>query len=87
MLKHDYSFFLLGNIYSRCYNIYKKKSSVLIKMSICKSKYIDGPYEKTIYEMNLPSKNETQQLLWYEYYMKINQLLYNSSKIKKKSDK
>ena len=50
-------------------------------MKICEC-YVNGPYEKTIYEMNLPSKNETQQLLWYEYYMKINQLLYNSSKIK-----
>lgn len=48
-----------------------------MKISEC---YVNGPYEKTIYEMNLPSKNETQQLLWYEYYMKINQLLYNSSK-------
>ena len=65
---------------------YKIINYLPVSMKICEC-YVNGPYEKTIYEMNLPSKNETQQLLWYEYYMKINQLLYNSSKIKKKPDK
>lgn len=58
---------------------YKIINYLPVSMKICEC-YVNGPYEKTIYEMNLPSKNETQQLLWYEYYMKINQLLYNSSK-------
>lgn len=50
---------------------------ICAKISSC---YVNGPYTKTIYEMRL-----NPDVQWYEYVMKVNQIIYNMNKHAKKS--